>query len=78
MAKKERFYIQFHENLPVAEIPASRLSSTGTWARKSGHIYEGTTELSSSELAAFLSGECGLPRSSFQVIPFKDGVLFSR
>ena len=78
MKGKRQFYIQFHENLPIEQIPAEQLSTVGKWARTSVKIYEGTSSLSEKELRAFLSGTCGLPNSSFLVIPFEDGILVRR
>ena len=78
MQQNRKYYIQFHDHLPIQSIPAEQRSQAGKWARTSSRIYEGTSELSAKELTAFLSGTCGLPKSSFQVIPFEDGILVRR
>ena len=78
MPRNRKYYIQFHEHLAIQRIPAELLSTVGKWARTSGRIYEGTSELTGKELTVFLSETCGLPKSSFQVIPFEDGILVRR
>ncbi|MCR4950184.1 MAG: hypothetical protein K6A40_02545 [Solobacterium sp.] len=78
MPQNRKYYIQFHDHLPIQSIPAEQLSTVGKWARTSGRIYEGTSELSGKQLSVFLSETCGLPKSSFQVIPFEDGILVRR
>ena len=77
-SKERKYYIQFDERLPLSQIPSDRLPQTGTWARISGTIYEGSSKMSAKELESFLCRECDLPKSSFQVIPYEDGIMVRR
>lgn len=72
--KNNHYYLTFSETMDVAAIPVRALSKTGTWARRSSFIYEGTTELTKKELETFLLHDCGVRRSLFRVLKEEDAI----
>lgn len=75
---KHSYYLQFAEDMDVALIPVRELSSVGTWARRSSHLYAGESSHTLSELSDFLCGTCGIRKSRFTLIPAEEGIIIER
>ena len=76
--KKYTYYLQFAEDMDVTLIPVRELSSVGTWARRSSHVYEGRSSHTLSELSDYLTGTCGIRKNRFTLIPAEEGIIIER
>ncbi len=79
MAKRKyNYYLCFSQEVDIADIPFGAISKTGTWARRSNRIYQGTSEMREEELKAYLYSVCNISPSRFKIMKEEDSIFVER